>query len=824
MWGKIPPRNKNFTGRVEHLARLRSNLTADVTAVVPHALHGMGGVGKTQMAVEYAYRTRGDYDLVWWVPADQPMLARSSLAALAPELGLPGASMTGIEDAANSVLGALRRGQPYDRWLLIFDNADQPEDINEMVPRGPGHVLITSRNHRWEGIVDTVSVDVFTREESVEFLGKRVPRSMTAEYADRLSAELGDLPLALEQAGALVNETGMTVNEYLELLHGKTSQLLLEGKPLDYPMSMTAAWSISVANLSQKVPEAVELLRCCAFFGPEPIPRDVFRPSDAALGTGLGTLLSDPIMLSRAIGELNRYALIRIDTVSRTIGVHRLIQALVRDELSEDEGRRVRADVHQLLVGALPDNPDEAVNWSGFENLVAHLEPTGVGDSRDPAVRGLALDMVRYLFLSGDLPSARHFVEQFIRRWTEISGEDDADVLRAYREQGNIIRDLGDYRSAYDLNQRTLAAMRTNGLPDEDVYPLINSVGADLRARGDFREALQHDTESLAAHEAAFGRSDARTLRVINNLALDYSLNSRFADAMQLYQEAYVAADRTGGAIGATFILGTWNGLARATRLNGEYGKACDLSEEALAYGRNLLGVEHPWTLRTSKDLAIAWRRFGELDRAQEVSRDVHARCVRLYGLDHPDTLAAAMSLANVMRNSGDEEEGLRLAADTVQRYRKVYGADHPYTLACTGNQALLLRVTSALAEARQLNRRALDRLVAQVGADHHYSLTVATNLASDHAALGQMEEARSLGEDTVVRLRRLVGEDHPMTLACAANLSADLKELGRTDDAAELFDDVRRRYERTLPLEHPDIDVFNSRRHLDLDFDPPPI
>ena len=175
VWGNVPQRNKNFTGREDILMQLRSGLASSVTVVLPHALQGMGGVGKTQVAIEYAYRYASDYDLVWWIPADQPPLVRASLAALAPQLGLPSVTASGIESAATAVLDALRRGHPFGRWLLIFDNADQPEDLTEVIPKGgTGHVLVTSRNHRWQSVVETVQVDVFTPNESIDFLTRRI--------------------------------------------------------------------------------------------------------------------------------------------------------------------------------------------------------------------------------------------------------------------------------------------------------------------------------------------------------------------------------------------------------------------------------------------------------------------------------------------------------------------------------------------------------------------------------------------------------------------------------------------------------------------------
>src|SRR5487761_371229 len=178
IWDGVPLRNKNFTGREAIFSQLRRGASSKVTAVLPEdplpkALQGLGGVGKTAVAIEYAYRYRSDYDVVWWIPAEQLPLVRSSLAGLAGRLGLESAMATGIDGAVAAALGALRLGNPYSRWLLIYDNADEPEEFREYIPSGPGDVLITSRNHQWQATIDTVQVDVFARAESREFLGKR---------------------------------------------------------------------------------------------------------------------------------------------------------------------------------------------------------------------------------------------------------------------------------------------------------------------------------------------------------------------------------------------------------------------------------------------------------------------------------------------------------------------------------------------------------------------------------------------------------------------------------------------------------------------------
>jgi hypothetical protein len=822
----VPQRNKNFTGREDLLLQLRAGISSDVTAVVPHALHGLGGVGKTQLAIEYAWRYQSDYDVVWWIPADQPVLVRSSLAALAPHLDLPSVTATGIGEAATAVLDSLRRGNPYSQWLLIFDNADQPEDINDIIPRGPGHVLITSRNHRWEAVVDTVFVNVFDRAESVAFLNKRLSNSINEPDATQLAEELGDLPLALEQAGALQAETGMSVEEYLRLLKDQTGELLAENKPSEYPVPMTAAWKLSVTKLIEQLPEAADLLRCCAFFGAEPIPRDAFVRTIQDVQPRLGDLLAKPILLSKALGQLGRFALAQIDLASRTIQVHRLIQALLREELSPEQQSLFRHDVHLLLASAAPKNADDTAQWPQYAALAAHVVPSRLDECQNSIVRGLALDIARYHYQSGDRLSSRALLERLLDRWKTDSGVDHPDVLAAQRHLGNTLRDLGEYRAAYDLTRVTLERSReTLGPQAELTVVLMNAFGGDLRARGEFRAARELDEQSRRLHEDVFGRTDPRTLRSMNNLALDYGLNSDYQASRELHQDTYVLQlNEAASKVNKSDLLVSLSGLSRAVRLCGEYTEARDLGADAYEFGRQQLGADHHRTLRAAKDLSIALRRTAAHDEALALARDVFERCSRLFGAGHPDTLAAAMNLTNILRTVGQLDEATKLAEDTVERYPGVYGSDHPYNHGCAGNLALLLRERGDLANARRLNEQCLAGLDTTLTRNHHYPLTVATNLASDIAGLGDAEAARELGEDTFTRLRTLLGENHPLTLGCAANLTVDLKTLGAVEQAAQLREDTLERHRRTLGAAHPDTVVATEGGRLDFDFDPPPI
>jgi hypothetical protein len=827
IFGNVPSQNKNFTGRADILTRLHERGASSVTAVLPgeplpHALQGLGGVGKTAVAIEYAHRYKADYQLVWWIPADQQALVRSSLAALAGKLGLEAATASGIEGAATAVLDALRRGEPYSRWLLIFDNADQPEELKDLIPSGPGDVLITSRNHRWQAVIDTVPLDVFTRSESTEFLIRRVPKGLTEPDADRLAEQLGDLPLALEQAGAVLQESGMPVEEYLRLLEEQVSQIMEEGKPPEYPQSMTAAWQLSIRALREQMPQALELLRCCAFFGPDPLPRDVFRRGTRATETRVSDLIANPILLSRAIRELGRFALVKIE--GRTILVHRLIQALLRDELSQEEQASYRHEVHMILAAASPAAPTSAALWSRYNELVAHVASpaTELASCRDPSVREFVLRVIRYFYLSGDLASCRTFAERFIKQWTADSGPDDPFVLDAQRYLGNTLWQLGNYVEAYEAIDATYhRARQIAGERDPLTLGLQNSLAANMKARGDFARALTLDQENSSLTEEVFGPADPQTLRALNNVAGDYTLNGRYAEARELHERIFLLQSEASVGVSELDILTSWNGLAWAVRLGGSYTEARDVSEDASDYGREKLGPEHYVTLRSLKTLSIALRR---IPTALESAEAVYEAYQRLFSDDHPDTLAAEINLCNIMRTMGRIHEALDLAEKTSQRYPMVYGREHPFSFGCLGNLGLMRRVTGDAAAARQLNEAALAGLDARLSRDHDYTLVVAVNLASDLAALGDISDARILGQDTMDRLRGLLGEDHPLTLGSAANLVADLRAEGLAKQAEALYADTMYRYARTLGEEHPDTLVAKAGGRLDFDFDAPPI
>ena len=505
---KVPPRNPRFTGRDDMLTELRRRLNSGEATLVVQALYGLGGVGKTQLALEYAHRFAADYDLVWWIDAEQPVLIPEQLAALATRLDLP--SGPTVADTVERVLAELR-GRA--RWLLIFDNAERPADIASYLPGGAGHVLITSRSPGWGALGGRLEVDVLTRTETIALLQARIP-ALDAELADKLAAELGDLPLAAAQAAGYLEQTDLPAADYLRRFRAHRTTLLARGDVVGYHGRLDTAWTLSLERLRGEDPAAVQLLELAAFLAPEPIPRSLFSGHGALLDEPLRSTAVDSDTLSDSVGALIGYSLARRHPDG--FQVHRLVQAVIRYQLPPDRQQATAQQVVALLAAASPGDPHSPAGWPAYAALAPHVLATAPLADSSAASRHLVLDTAHYLQAKGDSHASRVVSGQLLDRWREVLGPDHPDTLTAASTMTLGLIQLGEAKAARALGEDTLrrgrrvfgpdhpttlwaAAALTSALAELGEADPARVLGQDTLQRSHRVFGLDHPTTLLAA-------------------------------------------------------------------------------------------------------------------------------------------------------------------------------------------------------------------------------------------------------------------------------------------------------------------------------------
>jgi tetratricopeptide (TPR) repeat protein len=801
--GGLPPRNPRFAGREDLLTHLRGLLGNGPVVLLPSADHPLGGTGRTQLATEYAYRYAETYELVWWIPAEQTAGMRAALVGLAQELGLPEAR--DINRTLGAVRDALSRGEPYRNWLVVFENANRPEDIMPYLPSGAGHVLVTSRNPRWTSeVAQALPVAVFDRVDSVDFLRRRAPE-LSTEDADRLAARLADLPMALDLAAAVCAAAGSSVDDYLRRYDARSAELA-------FPTPIRVAWGLAVDALRAASPAAVELLELCSFLASAPVSWQLLW---AARGLDLSPELARTVRIERrlkaAIRLIGRYGLADLDPPGERLLVHPLVRGMLGQELtSEQHAAQLRA-VRTMLAAADPGDPDAPTSWPRYAQLTPHLVHSDVLGGASEEIRQLVVNCSRALFAQGDYDSSRDLAAQAVARWTDQLGETDEQTLLACFHLGNALRSVGRIADARTLNARTLGLQREAlGGDDETTLATANSVGADLRMQGHFEQARQLDADNLVRYRRLFGESFPTALRCANNLAVDLRLLGDFRGAKVLDEQVLryrqmILVD------GHPETLSSRDGLAFDLFGLGDYAGAADV----LADGHSLAD-DHPMALWAGRYAAMAARRAGAPQARELAERNVMLFRQK-FGDLNVETLAATVSLANCARADGDLDAAHRLLERAVARYHAVLGDEHPFTLAAAAGLAGVVRATGRHAEARTIDAEAFGGLSRSVGADHPFTLACANGLAADLYAVGEAQHAREIAADTLVRSRVVRGADHPDTLACAWNVALDAG-----DDTAK--QQALTALKKVYGEQNPMVDLASSDRRLETDIDPPPL
>jgi tetratricopeptide (TPR) repeat protein len=690
----LPPRTPNFTGRDQLLDRLAEQLRAGRAAAVvqARAVYGLGGVGKTQLAIEYAHRHQGDYDLVWWVTADQPLAIPGQLVALARRLGIPEqAEQTETIQALWEELGH------RDRWLLVFDNAETVQDLRRYwPPAGSGQVLVTSRNPAWGGLAVPVAVEVLPRDQSVAFLARRLGGSHDPHALGMLAEALGDLPLALEQAAAYLEETATPTGEYIRLFGQRARELLALGQSATSQETIATIWALSLERIRASAPAAQDLLTLCAFLAPDDLPRELLLQHPDALPEPLAAAVRDQLGFQQALGALRHYSLISV--TGDAISMHRLVQAVVRHQLDADNEQQWATTALQLLNTVFPaehSNPDA---WPASARLLPHAL----------AVAGHA----------------------------EALDIHPAQIVRLLNEAGSYLWQRADHQQARELHERALAICEARlGANHPGTATTLTDLSLVVHDQGDLAGARSLLERALAIREASLGRDHPDTAYSLSNLARVLRYQGDLTGAHDLLERALAIRVARLGAdhLDTAFSL---NNLARVLHEEGDLAGARRLHERALAIREARLGADHPTTAWSRNNLANVLADQGDLDGAHDLlERALAVREARL-GADHPATAYSLNNLARVLHEEGDLAGARRLHERALAIREARLGADHPDTAQSLSNLATVLYDQGDLVGARRLHERALAIREARLGVQHPATATSRERLAAVVALL----------------------------------------------------------------------------------------
>ena len=812
--------------------RLRNLVKEDPRLRV--VLVGMRGCGKSQLASELAWSCEEKkWHLVAWIDATSKEQVRSGLIELADRLGIETQGRN-EESIIEQCFSHLESGEPSDR-LIVFDNVKDINDLIKLVPRGDGlRVVVTTtndcgwKNQSW----DSIKIGVFSREDSIKCL-LRITDSEDLEAADAVAQKLGDLPLAIAQAGATACAEDWTLKKYLVRLKRYSSSIVI--KPVrgdSYTEDVSKALLMAVDAALDKLGDnecevARRQLGGLAVLAQSGVPTRWIDPlSPDAYNADREENVPD-IADENAHSALT--ALVNMSVVQQSADkaktitmLHRLQAQVLREKWDAETATCEEAfDAAVEILGRtkyeqLPSNATDARRRE-VSDLIAQLSAIAVQDYSRSLFESeqIRLYLYRAFKYGHDLGIEYKTVElsEAVGVIEDVLGADHPVTLTVRNNLAGAYKSAGRLAEAIELFKQVLAEReRVLEADHPDTLTVRNNLASAYESVGRFGEAIELFKQVLAERERVLGADHPDTLNTRNNLAVAYYSVGRFGEAIELYEQVLAERERVLGADHPD-TLNTRNNLAVAYYSVGRFGEAIELYEQVLAERERVLEADHPDTLTVRNNLASAYESVGRFGEAIDAWEELLLDCQRVLGADHPVTLTVRNNLAVAYRSVGRFGEAIELFEQVLADRVRVLGPDHPDTLTTRHNLASAYDSVGRFGEAIELFEQVLADRVRVLGADHPDTLTVRNNLAGAYYSVGRFGEAVELFEQVLAEYERVLGADHPDTLSVRNNLALAYKSVGRFGEAIELFEQVLAERERVLGADHPD--TLNTRNSL---------
>lgn len=717
-------RTRYFTGREALLGKVEEQLAQRHRS----ALCGLGGVGKTQTAIEYATRHRDEYpDGVFWVNAETTTSLNGGFIEIAKTLGLQSASSA---DQEQTVRAALEWLDGTHRWLLVFDNVDDRRAIVPFVPaHGKGDILITSRESVLQelGIPRGIDVADLDAGEAVQFLIARSGQVDGERHAAaELAAELGHLPLALEQAAAYIAETNASFADYLSSFRKRRIALLEKASELVARDTVAVTWAANFEAVERASPAAADVLRLSAMLAPDAIPYEVFLEGAVGLGDPIARALDDPtdaLAMSELLRPLTRYSLVRSDAQAKTFSVHRLVQEIVRASMAPDRRPSYVGRATAAIGRAFPEVA--SATSARCDRLVPHVFAVyGSPDAKQAESAEAAGTFNRAGDYLNQQRGSYDEAEALQRRSLEIRerlfGPDHVDVAASLQGVADVFENRGRYAEAGELYRRAVEIKERALGPDHpEVGRTLNGLANSFTYQGRYDEAKALYERIITILEHAPEPNWGRVGTAVHNLANVYVYQGRYAEARPLFERALGIVERTVGPdapksglsvygiADVEFVMGRYaeaepyyeralaifenalgpdhmyvayglEGVAKCRMLAADHGRAESLFKRSLAIRERALGERHAQvasSLKSLADLNVRQERFDEAHALLERANDI---CEHALGPDHPETANTVAALAALHARRGGDEQAVALYERALSIMERAYPADHP--------------------------------------------------------------------------------------------------------------------------------------------------
>ncbi|KAL4937662.1 hypothetical protein BDV06DRAFT_226732 [Aspergillus oleicola] len=807
--------NPLFLGRERELSRLQMLVTGGDSGTRRAAISGLGGVGKTQIVLELAYRLHKQpeaYSIIW-VSSTSAETVEQAFIDIGSRLMLESITPDNVKDRVKGYLNSDAAGP----WVLIIDNADDPglwsaSMIRNTLPTSSrGFTLFTTRNHQLAtrvagpNIVDVKEMDV----QSAITLFKSAISDQSLLESDKSTASLArhlhSIPLAIVQAASYINENLISAETYLSLVKDtETSMLELlskdfedEWRYVEAANSITSTWFISFKQIQTLSPLAVEYLSFMSCLDFAWVPCSLLPAAQSK------------VEQQSALGVLKGYYFIseRPESGIQDFSLHQLVHSVTKNWLrTQNTLEHWTKKAGQHLQDVFPESkPENRVLWRRCLPHAQHILGHEHFQARTPDREKLAQKVGKSLYSDGRYREAEVLFREVLETRRAQLGHDHPDTLESLECVVATLWDQGQWKHVEELQLRLLEVReRRLGPDDPAVLSSLGNLASTLMNQGKWGDAQKLERKVFTKFKLLLGEDHPKTLTSMSNLATTYRMEGQYSEAEDLDVRVLKHRTKVLGPEHPDTVM-TMGNLACTYMEQGRWGEAEELRTRQVALLEGTIGPEHKDTLAAMGNLATIYREQGKWTLAEDLEVRVWKQSQAVLGPEHSNTLISMANLASTYRGQDKLAEAELLEMETTKIFKSALGPQHPITLRSMGNLASTKRSQRKLEEAEELEKQVMITFHSILGHAHPDTLTSMGNLACTYRYQGRYAEAEKMEIEVLEARKKLLGPNHVNTVTSMWNLARTWRKQGKYTGSLELLQACVQQQVCQLGPDHPD-------------------